>query len=166
MSQINMGELYSSINKKTLRRMELYDSVLKKCHSRILYNSGLQRHYCFYQIPEFIIGTPLYKIEEMRIYIINSLKNNGFQIMYIEPNWLFISWNLPGVKKLANFSLKKEIKNSRIEKLPTTKRYQNKNCRQRVQDPRSNPVLAGNRHFDRGEPFRQGGTPRLVMLNS
>ena len=41
MSQIDMKELYSTINQKTLRRMELYDSILKKCHSRILYNSGL-----------------------------------------------------------------------------------------------------------------------------
>ena len=69
MSQINMSELYSSINKKTLRRMELYDSVLKKCHSRILYNSGLQRNYCFYQIPEFIIGIPLYDVSELINYV-------------------------------------------------------------------------------------------------
>ena len=46
----------------------------------------------------------------MRTYIINSLKNNGFKIMYVEPNWLFISWDLPGIKKLANAGLKKEIK--------------------------------------------------------
>ena len=90
--------------------MELYDSILKKCHHRILYNSRIERTYCFFQIPEFIIGTPLYKVEEMRIYIINSLKNNGFKIMYIEPNWLFISWDIPGIKKIANTTLKKEVK--------------------------------------------------------
>ena len=42
MSQIDMKELYSKINQKTLRRMELYDFILKKCHSRILYNSNLE----------------------------------------------------------------------------------------------------------------------------
>ena len=61
MSQINMKELYSTINEKTLKRMELYDSILVKCHNKILYNSKLQRKYCFYQIPEFIIGLPLYE---------------------------------------------------------------------------------------------------------
>ena len=110
MSQLSITDLYSTINEKTIKRMEIYDGVLVKCHSRIKYNSSLERTYCFFQIPEFIIGTPLYKIEEMRIYIINSLKNNGFQIMYIEPNWLFISWDVPGIKRLANTSLKKEIK--------------------------------------------------------
>jgi hypothetical protein len=110
MSQLSITDLYSTINEKTIKRMEIYDGVLVKCHCRIKYNSSLERTYCFFQIPEFIIGTPLYKVEEMRIYIINSLKNNGFQIMYIEPNWLFISWDVQGVKKLANTSLKKEIK--------------------------------------------------------
>ena len=98
MSQIDMKELYSTINAKTLRRMELYDSVLKKCHSRILYNSGLQRTYCFYQIPEFIIGVPLYDVVELRQYIMNSLKTNGFELLYIEPNWLFIQCNVKGAK--------------------------------------------------------------------
>ena len=101
MSQIDMKELYSTINAKTLRRMELYDSILKKCHSRILYNSSLQRTYCFYQIPEFIIGVPLYDIVELRKYIMNSLKTNGFELLYIEPNWLFIQWNVKGAKSLT-----------------------------------------------------------------
>jgi len=101
MSQIDMKELYSTINAKTLRRMELYDSILKKCHSRILYNSNLQRTYCFYQIPEFVIGVPLYDVIELRKYIMNSLKTNGFDLLYVEPNWLFIYWNVKGAKSLT-----------------------------------------------------------------
>ena len=107
-----MKELYSTINQKTLRRMELYDSILKKCHSRILYNSGLQRTYCFYQIPEFVIGIPLYNISELRNYVMNSLKTNGFEILYIEPNWLFIYWNVKGAKNLTkNNNVTKKINN-------------------------------------------------------
>ena len=110
MSSLDIKDLYSTINEKTIKRLEIYDNVLVKCHKRIKYNSSLERTYCFFQIPEFIIGVPLYKVTEMRIYIINSLKNNGFKIMYIEPNWLFISWELPGISKLANTGLKKEVK--------------------------------------------------------
>jgi len=110
MSSLDIKDLYSTINEKTIKRLEIYDNVLVKCHKRIKYNSSLERTYCFYQIPEFIIGVPLYKVTEMRTYIINSLKNNGFKIMYIEPNWLFISWELPGISKLANTGLKKEVK--------------------------------------------------------
>ena len=112
MSQIDMKELYSMINATTLKRMELYDSILKKCHSRILYNSGLQRTYCFYQIPEFVIGIPLYDIIELRNYVMNSLKTNGFEILYVEPNWIFIYWNVKGAKSLTkNTNVSKQVNN-------------------------------------------------------
>ena len=31
----------------------------------------------------------------------NSLKTNGFELLYIEPNWLFIQWNVKGAKSLT-----------------------------------------------------------------
>lgn len=123
MSSLDIKDLYSTINEKTIKRLEVYDGVLVKCHKRIKYNSSLERTYCFFQIPEFIIGVPLYKVMEMRIYIINSLKNNGFKIMYIEPNWLFISWEIPGIKKLANTGLKKEVKIKENKKYKSVDNY-------------------------------------------
>jgi len=123
MSQIDMKELYSTINAQTLRRMELYDSILKKCHSRILYNSSLKRTYCFYQIPEFVIGVPLYDVIELRKYIMNSLKTNGFDLLYIEPNWLFIQWNVKGAKSLTknNNPSKSNNQNSQYKSTDTYK---------------------------------------------
>ena len=76
MSQLKITDLYSRINEKNLKRLEIYDDVLVKCHNRIKYNSDLEKTYCFYQIPEFIIGVPIFNIQEMRTYIINSLQNN------------------------------------------------------------------------------------------
>ena len=61
--------------------------ILQKCHKRIKYNSTLERTYCFFQIPEFVIGVPLYDINELRTYVMNSLGKDGFQLVYIEPNW-------------------------------------------------------------------------------
>lgn len=113
MSQLNIRDLYSTINQKTIKRMEIYDQTLQKCHKRIKYNADLQRTYCFFQIPEFIIGVPLYNPQEMKSYIINSLKSNGFKLIYVEPNWLFISWNDPASKILiqnGSKSLSKESK--------------------------------------------------------
>ena len=92
MSSLDIKDLYSTINEKTIKRLEIYDNVLVKCHKRIKYNSSLERTYCFFQIPEFIIGVPLYNVSDLRNYIINSLKRNGFHIVYIDPNWLYISW--------------------------------------------------------------------------
>ena len=53
----------------------------------------------------------------MKEYIINSLKSNGFQIMYIDPNWLFINWgHQGGIKNLASKTLKKDIKKKKDDK--------------------------------------------------
>ena len=120
MSQLKITDLFETSNKKNLMRLEIYDDVLVKCHRRIKYNSTLERTYCFYQIPEFIIGVPLYKVEEMRIYIINSLKKDGIQVMYIDPNWLFISWAIPGMKKLVNSA---NSTNKRLSKEKNNRQY-------------------------------------------
>ena len=42
----------------------------------------------------------------------NSLKTNGFDILYIDPNWLFIYWNVKGAKSLTkNTNVTKQVKN-------------------------------------------------------
>lgn len=98
MSSLNIEELYETINNKNKIRMEKFDMILQKIHSRIKYNAKLEKTYCFFQIPEFIIGVPLYNVTDLRNYLINSLKKNGFNILYVEPNWLFINWDLSTMK--------------------------------------------------------------------
>ena len=110
-----MNDLHNKQNEKNLKRLEIYDSVLVKCHERIKYNSNFEKTYCFFQIPEFIIGTPLYNINEMRKYIINSLKTNGFNILYIDPNWLFISWGHVNNEKSISKKFKEKKKNDKNE---------------------------------------------------
>ena len=113
MSSLNITDLYGKINERNLKRYEKFDDVLKKIHIRIKYNASLEKTFCFYQIPEFIIGVPLYNVEDLRNYIINSLKKNGFEILYVEPNWLFINWSfskLKESKKPSKKQIKKEYK--------------------------------------------------------
>ena len=118
MSQLNIKDLYSTINSKNVKRMEIYDNILQKCHQRIKYNSTMERVYCFFQIPEFIIGVPIYNVEELKVYIMNSLKKDGFDYLYVDPNWLFITWEHKSNKSLVNSSVEiKNIKNIKNLKL-------------------------------------------------
>ena len=99
MSSLNINNLYETMYERNLKRYEKFDGILQKIHNRIKYNASKEKTYCFFQIPEFIIGTPLYNIEDLKRYIIESLKKDGFQLMYIDPNWLFITWELKGKNK-------------------------------------------------------------------
>lgn len=92
MSSLNIDDLYETIDEKNNKRLQKFDGILKQIHTRIKYYAKLERTFCFFQIPEFIIGVPLYNVSDLRNYIINSLKRNGFHIVYIDPNWLYISW--------------------------------------------------------------------------
>ena len=89
MSSLDINNLYDKINERNTKRLEKFDDILKKVHNRILYNANLEKTYCFFQIPEFIIGVPLYNVGDLKTYLITSLKKDRFTLFYVEPNWLF-----------------------------------------------------------------------------
>ena len=92
MSSLNIDALFEEADKKYLNRLKLFDDILVQIHNRIKYHSKNKWFYCTYSLPEFLIGKPLYKIVDLRKYIIDSLKRDKFDVMYVHPNFLFISW--------------------------------------------------------------------------
>ena len=59
---------------KNIKRYEKFDEILKKLHNRIKYNAKLEKTYCFFHIPQFIIGVPLYNIEDLKNTYFNLYK--------------------------------------------------------------------------------------------
>jgi len=115
MSSLNIDDLYETIDEKNNKRLQKFDGILKQIHTRIKYYAKLERTFCFFQIPEFIIGVPLYNVSDLRNYIINSLKRNGFHIVYIDPNWLYISWSKEDRGKVEKKTVKaKKEKNYKL----------------------------------------------------
>ena len=92
MSSLNINSLFNEADKKHLNRLKLFDDILVRIHNRIIYHSNNKWFFCTFNIPEFIIGKPLYKIEDLKKYILDSLKRDKFDVMYVHPNSLFISW--------------------------------------------------------------------------
>ena len=99
MSSLNISNLYETMWERNMKRYEKFDDILKKVHNRIKYNAKNEKTHCFFQIPEFIIGVPLYNIEDLKNYLMDSLKKDGFKLIYIDPNWLFITWEIKGKKQ-------------------------------------------------------------------
>ena len=110
MSSLNINDLYETMYEKNNCRLSKFDDILKKVHQRIIYQAKKEHTYCFFQVPEFIFGVPLYNVIDLRQYLINSLQKNGFKLMYIEPNWLFITWEF---RKPVNYQPKKEKKDKK-----------------------------------------------------
>ena len=94
MSMINIDELNKINADRHVRRLEIYDSVLKKCHERIktVAHSPKGGTFCFYIVPTYIFGIPIYDLNTCIVYMVQHLIKNGFQVNYTHPNLLFISW--------------------------------------------------------------------------
>ena len=114
MSTLNINDLYDSINNKNFKRMKKFDDILVQIHRRIKYHADLEQTFCLYSIPEFIFGIPLYNINDLKKYIMDTLKKNGFKLMYFHPNTIFISWDVENKIKNKDDSKKKKNKNFRL----------------------------------------------------
>tara|TARA_Y100001958_G_C21236339_1_gene562859 strand:- start:1364 stop:1795 length:432 start_codon:yes stop_codon:yes gene_type:complete len=108
MSSLNINSLYETMYERNLKRYQKFDDILRKLHNRIRYHAKNEKTFCFFQIPEFIIGVPLYNIDDLKEYLIKSLQKDGFEYMYIDPNWLFVTWELKKSKKIPSPKPKKK----------------------------------------------------------
>jgi len=92
--QLNIDELYEKKRQKDLNQLALFNKILNRIHVKIKTTSR-QKHddqFCWFLVPETIIGVPKYDQAGCIAYLINKLQTNGFNVRYIHPNTLFISW--------------------------------------------------------------------------
>ena len=94
LSKINLDDLYEKKKQQNLNTLEVYNKILNRIHNKIKHTSKLNTNeqFCWYIIPEMIIGIPKYDHGACIAYLIDKLNDNGFIIRYTHPNLLFISW--------------------------------------------------------------------------
>ncbi len=83
---INMQKEREKIKFKTFNKV--FNTVEKK----ITIASSSNYYYVWYEVPQYIIGEPLYNYNECIEYIIKKIISNGFKVNIYEPNVLLISW--------------------------------------------------------------------------
>lgn len=89
---VKADELIKSQKKRKKRKEKIFCKVYKKIEKKITLASASNFYYCWYQIPEFILGQPLYSYKECIEYIKKIIENDGFKIEIYEPNIVLISW--------------------------------------------------------------------------
>ncbi len=93
--KIDIDQLYEKKQKSDMTKLDLYNKLLNRIHTKIKTTSRLHHNqqWCWFVIPEVMIGSPRYNQGECISYLIDKLFDNGFNIKYIDPNCLLISWN-------------------------------------------------------------------------
>ena len=102
--KINLDDLYNRTHELDDLRIRVYKKLLNRAHAKIKYASRQRNseHFCFFIVPEFLVGTPRYDSAACIAYIMDKLIENGFLIKYTHPNLLFISWQhyIPKYKRI------------------------------------------------------------------
>ena len=82
--KVNMDELYEEKQKKDLNKVETYNKLLSRIHIKIktVSRQRIDNQWCWYLMPEVLIGSPNYNFSDCLSYIIYQLQENGFVVKY------------------------------------------------------------------------------------
>lgn len=112
--KIDLDELYEKKREHDLGKLEIFNKLLNRIHTKIKMTSRqhIDNQFCWFVVPEMMIGVPRYNHPECVAYLVDKLQNNGFYIKYTHPNLLLISWKhwIPGyvrteIKKKTNIAI-------------------------------------------------------------
>ena len=92
--KINIDDLYEKKRQIDLSKLELFKKILNRIHVRIktISKHSIHEKFCWFVVPEIIIGVPKYDQAGCIAYLMNTLQENGFNVRYFHPNTLFICW--------------------------------------------------------------------------
>jgi hypothetical protein len=99
-NKLNILELHRTLNEKKLKKNQCYDKVLEICHKKIIHETNNYKVNCFYEIPLYIFGYPIFDISLCIEYIKNTLENEGFLVKYFFPKYLYISWDFEEINQI------------------------------------------------------------------
>ena len=93
--KISIDELYEKKRQNDLNKLELFKKILNRIHIRIKTTAKQNIHekFCWFVVPEIIIGVPKYDQAGCIAYLMNTLESNGFKVRYFHPNTILISWD-------------------------------------------------------------------------
>ena len=97
--KMNIDELFEKNKQKDLKQLSIFNKILNRIHKRIQYTARSKKDkFVFFTVPEYLFGEPLYKQGDCIGFLVVKLEENGFEIKYMHPNTLFISWknHIPG----------------------------------------------------------------------
>jgi hypothetical protein len=109
----NINEIHKKQKEREVNRIKIYEYISSRCFKRIKEVSENEDVYCFFKLPEYIPGYPIYNMTECVMFLLNLLKEKGFNARYCDGFMIYITWNLqkPNLRLTNSPNIEKEEKN-------------------------------------------------------
>jgi len=92
--KLDPSTLYTEQEKRDNLKLKTYNSILESVHNKIKINSRMPNNdkSLLFVVPEFVMGVPRFSTRDCILYLAWNLRNSKFDVQYIHPNLLYISW--------------------------------------------------------------------------
>jgi len=98
--KLSLDELYEKKQKRALKVLHAYNTILTRIHNRIklVSRQRINEQFCWFVVPQMMLGVTDFNSSDCVVYLIKQLEDNGFKVVYTHPNLLLISWKhwIPG----------------------------------------------------------------------
>ena len=89
---VKASELLLEQTERSKKKHKIFKKIYTRVEQKIQKASSANLFECWYEIPEFILNLPLYKIDDCKHYIIKKLNKNEFKVIDHNINTICISW--------------------------------------------------------------------------
>jgi len=89
---VKADDLIKEQKKRNKIKIKTFIKIYNKIEKKITLASASNFYYCWYEIPEFILGMPIYSLQECKVFIEKKLIEDGFKVKFYESNIIMISW--------------------------------------------------------------------------
>lgn len=96
MSQlVTAKDLNRLIDSKLRDRRAAFETILTMCMNKVKRYAHRRLYRCLFEVPEVILGEPLYKLPNAIAFVAKHLKDDcGFYVRLFVPRLLYVSWDM------------------------------------------------------------------------
>lgn len=89
---VKAEDLIKKQKEKRDKKVKTFERIYETLEKKIIMASTSDYNHVWYEIPEYLLGQPFYKILDCKDYLIPKLNESGFKSEFYEPNFLLVKW--------------------------------------------------------------------------
>lgn len=94
----SVHEVNRLMEAKKREKYVVFEKIYDQCQQRIIKYAQNEKYRFFFEVPEFMIGLPVYNLNAAIIYLMEKLKKQGFLVKYFFPKYVYICWDFEEIQ--------------------------------------------------------------------